>query len=244
MKVFSTGIEEFDEALGGGVPRNSSFLLLGNLGTDPEVLAFEMLYSHLNEGGQGVLSVFDYPPSEVRDKMEEFGWGTKKFEEEEKFILADFYTHAFSLEEFYKPEKYYCKKPTDYTYITNYLNTIREKLVQKSVNGNYLGVVLSLTTLVQWCGENDALKLAYLMATKYRPLGCTIFVLNPSAVSQSTLAMLGNRSEVVIKLFIGESERFPEKKIGVLKSPLPRWLNKPLLYTVLPERGFFIGESI
>ncbi len=244
MQIISTGIRELDEVLGGGFPRNSSVLLLGNMGADPEALAFEMLYSHLKEGGKGLLSVFDYPPSEVRDKMREFGWVTKRFEEENKFILADFYTHAFSLEEFYKPEKYFCKKPTDYTYITNYFNTIWEELLEKSANGDYLGVILSLTTVVQWCGENEALKLAYLTATKYRPLGCTIFVLNPSAVRNSTLAMLGNRSEVVIKLFIGESERVPEKKIVVLKSPLPRWLNKPLLYTVLPERGFFIGESI
>jgi len=244
MRIISTGIRELDEVLGGGFPRNSSILLLGDIGTDPEALAFEMLYSHLKEGGQGLLSVFDYPPSEVREKMEKFGWNIKHFEEKNEFILADFYTHAFSLEKFYKPEKYYCKRPTDYSYITNYYNTIWQELLEKSEEGGYLGVVLSLTTVVQWCGENEALKLAYLMATKYRPLGCTIFVLNPSAVKDSTLAMLGSRSEVVIKLFIGESERVPEKKIVVLKASLPRWLNKPLLYTVLPERGFFIGESI
>lgn len=246
MKVYSTGIKELDKILGGGIPHSCSVLLLGETGTEPETLAFEILYFHLKQGGQGVLYVFDHPPSEVRHKMRSFGRDIKKFEKnEEKLILADFFTHAFSLEEFYEPEKYFCKRPTDYTYITDYFDNIWQILLQKlGDNRGYLGVVFSLTTVAHWCGEREALRLAYLIATKYRPLGCTIFVLDPSTVSESTLGMLKNRSEVVINLSIEEFKGVSEKRIMVLKSPLPGWLNKPLTYTSLPEKGFFIRESI
>ncbi len=63
-------------------------------------------------------------------------------------------------------------------------------------------------------------------------------------ISDSTLGMFKNRSEVVINLSVEEFKGIPEKRIKVLKSPLPGWLNKSLTYASLPEKGFFIRESI
>ncbi len=242
-RLISTGIDKFNEILGGGIPRNSMILFLTDIGSESDIVALQILWNRLKAGDLGVIYDFDLPPMDLREKMKTYGWNLKKYEEEGKFILADMFTHAFDLESFYPKEKYYCKRPTDITYIGNFAHKLREEILQRTQPGEYFGVILSAGRLLHFTGEDEALKFVYASRMKYKPLGTALYLLDPRIASEKGLAMLENFADIVIRFSVEKvSNRF-NRFLRVIKSPLFGYLKEPLHYTITPTEGAVLSKD-
>jgi circadian clock protein KaiC len=59
-----TGVPEFDEMLGGGVPAGYSVMVVGPSGSGKTVLATQFIREGIRQGERGVIAVFEKPPNE------------------------------------------------------------------------------------------------------------------------------------------------------------------------------------
>lgn len=240
QSVVSSGIDKFDEILGGGFPRNSMVLFLTDIGSEAEIIVLQILWNRLKAGDLGIIYDFDLPPMELREKMKYYGWDVKKYEEEEKFILADFYTHAFDVADFYPKEEYYCKYPNEVVYVANFLHEIRGEILLRTDPGKYFGVILSAGHLIYFGEENPTLKLIYTARMKLKPFGISLLILDPLIPSEKGLAKIQNFSDVVVRFSVERNSKNFEKRLKVVKSPLHGYLSQPVPYTITPIKGLVL----
>jgi circadian clock protein KaiC len=69
-----TGIRGLDEALGGGLPRGRTTLVVGSTGSGKTILALQMLSEGVRRGEAGVLVTFEESPDDIRANIDGFTW--------------------------------------------------------------------------------------------------------------------------------------------------------------------------
>lgn len=241
--IFSTGIGGFDEVLGRGIPRHSMTLFLEDVGSETNIVALQMLWHRLKEGDLCIIWDFDSPPKDLREKMKSYGWDVKKYEEEGSFILADMFTHAFDLGDFYPEEKYFCKRPNDLTYIANFVSELREELLKRRVSLKYFGVILSAARLLNFYEEKDVLKALYSTGMKYRTLGNAVLIIDPRMFSQKGLALLENFAGTVVRFYLEKNDNSFIRKLRVIKSSLFGYVTEPVTYTITQKEGVLLYKE-
>ncbi len=71
-----TGIEGFDEVLGGGLPRGRVTVVLGGPGSGKTIFALQTLVAGARDDGEpGILVAFEESAQQIRDNARGFGWG-------------------------------------------------------------------------------------------------------------------------------------------------------------------------
>ncbi len=72
----STGIEGFDEILGGGLPRGRVTVVLGGPGCGKTIFALQTLVAGARDDGEpGILVAFEESAAQIRDNARSFSWG-------------------------------------------------------------------------------------------------------------------------------------------------------------------------
>ncbi|MHA1710900.1 MAG: ATPase domain-containing protein [Candidatus Freyarchaeota archaeon] len=89
LERVKTGIERFDEIIGGGFPKGATVLVTGGTGTGKTTFAIQFLVEGLKNGENGLLITCEEEPDRLYREMEQFGWDLKKFEEEGKLVVID-----------------------------------------------------------------------------------------------------------------------------------------------------------
>lgn len=69
-----TGISGLDEALGGGLPRGRTTLVVGSTGAGKTIFAVQMLAQGVRLGEAGVLLTFEESPKDILANMAAFNW--------------------------------------------------------------------------------------------------------------------------------------------------------------------------
>jgi circadian clock protein KaiC len=69
----STGIQELDRMLNGGIPEGDSVLISGPTGTGKSVLATQFIAEGIRQGEPGIVAVFEERPQEYAGRAESFG---------------------------------------------------------------------------------------------------------------------------------------------------------------------------
>ncbi len=89
MERAKTGIEKLDEILEGGFPRPSTVLLIGNVGTNKNTIAQQILWQGLKEGEPGIYITVDAFPSDIVENMRRYGWDVTKCIERGQLVFID-----------------------------------------------------------------------------------------------------------------------------------------------------------
>jgi circadian clock protein KaiC len=74
LERMPTGISGLDEALGGGLPRGRTTLVVGSTGTGKTILALQTLAQGVRLGEAGVLLTFEESPKDILANMASFTW--------------------------------------------------------------------------------------------------------------------------------------------------------------------------
>lgn len=84
-----TGVPGLDEIIGGGIPRNTVFLIAGESGTGKTVLSTQIAYFNSLNNRKTVFVSFD-EGKRLFEYARSFGWNLEKLSKEDKFKLLDF----------------------------------------------------------------------------------------------------------------------------------------------------------
>lgn len=72
---FSTGIDELDAMIGGGIPRASNVLVKGPPGSFKTIFGLQMLYRNASASDTpGLYVSFNQPIDGVKEQAGQFGW--------------------------------------------------------------------------------------------------------------------------------------------------------------------------
>jgi circadian clock protein KaiC len=82
----SFGAERLDAAVGGGIPRGDSTLLIGPSGVGKTLLGLSFVNAGLEQGERCLHISFQETETQVREKAEAAGWDWSKFSEEQLAI--------------------------------------------------------------------------------------------------------------------------------------------------------------
>jgi len=90
--MIRTGIDEFDQALNGGLPESSNFLLIGPPGMEKLWFSIKILLSGIKEGQNALLITTDMAPQEIEKKGLEFGFDIFPLRVKNKLKFIDVYS--------------------------------------------------------------------------------------------------------------------------------------------------------
>ena len=88
----TTGIEGLDKILGGGIPENSTVLLVGPPGCGKTTLSQQYIYSGLKKSQPSFYIALDSSPEDVIKTMEKFKWDLEPFMKKKKMSFIDAYS--------------------------------------------------------------------------------------------------------------------------------------------------------
>jgi len=146
--MIETGIPKMDEYLGGGIPEGKSLLFY----TSPEVeesnMGIHVLHHNLEKGKNCVYVVSKSSPKQIEQSFREFGWDIKKYEG--RLHIVDGYSRLIGAP---SDEEYVILEPHD---ILSYEDVMDE--VMETLSENTVFVFDSLSTIMDLCGEREALQ--------------------------------------------------------------------------------------
>ncbi|MEA1906783.1 MAG: ATPase domain-containing protein [Euryarchaeota archaeon] len=87
MERIKTGVQGLDEKMQGGIPKNSTIAVIGTFGTGKSTLGMQFLYEGLKNGENSIFISLDDDEENLIATAEEFGWGFKKYVDEDKLLL-------------------------------------------------------------------------------------------------------------------------------------------------------------
>jgi KaiC/GvpD/RAD55 family RecA-like ATPase len=88
-----TGVPGFDVLIEGGIPRGSAVLLQGPPGVERDSFWIQFIAEALRSGESAIVTVSSTSPDELRTKFRNFGIDLKKYEDERKIIIIDWYSY-------------------------------------------------------------------------------------------------------------------------------------------------------
>jgi len=146
-----TGVPGLDEVLGGGIPKDSLFLIAGPAGVGKTVMCVQIVYNNVLQGKRAVFVSFD-EGRKLIEYMKGFGWDLEALINEGKLALLDF----VAIKERGVPD---------------YINMILQRIQEMKAE---IAVIDSLTTLVLSMPEPAEARIVIDLLRKMKPPGTTI----------------------------------------------------------------------
>ncbi len=127
MESSSTPFREFYSLIGGSLPDASSILISGDPGSGKTTLAQQILYDELSRSKPCIIITYDTFPSNIFERMNEFGWDPKSYQLNNKLDIVDCYSATAGVSEGVVPQ------PFDLTNVSIFLSATMEKLGNREI---------------------------------------------------------------------------------------------------------------
>jgi circadian clock protein KaiC len=111
-----TGILGLDEALGGGLPRGRTTLVVGSTGSGKTIFALQVLSEGVRRGEAGVLVTFEEGPDDIRANVDGFTWAPSGRESgrlaimDGRVVRTAFHNGSFDLVGLLSAVEYRCRR--------------------------------------------------------------------------------------------------------------------------------------
>ena len=124
---YGTTFRDFYALFGGSLPDASSILISGDPGSGKTTLAQQILYDELCRSRPCIIITYDTFPSNILERMNEFGWDPKTYVQSNKLDIVDCYSATAGITEGVVPQ------PFDLTNVSIYLSTVMERLGNRQI---------------------------------------------------------------------------------------------------------------
>jgi len=151
--VFETGINWFDDWVGGGLPLGD-YLLVGPPKVGKKLFVNQVSYNAASRGEPVIYITFDKSPQRIREEMAQFNWFIEPLEEKKVFRFIDGFTMFYFYDVDYKREEFTLNSLKNLSKIQAVIKAAREK-----VGFGGLSVFSSLSTYIQHVGFDKAFTL-------------------------------------------------------------------------------------
>lgn len=127
MENPSNPFREFYALFGGSLPDASSILISGDPGSGKTTLAQQILYDELSRSKPCIIITYDTFPSNILERMTEFGWNPRDYQNRNKLDIIDCYSATAGVTEGVVPQ------PFDLTNVSIFLSATMEKLGNQQI---------------------------------------------------------------------------------------------------------------
>src|SRR5438128_6183029 len=164
VKRFDTSLEGFqhlEQMMGGPLPRGSSILLLGDIGSGKTILSYQLLHDELESGRLCALLSYDAFPEDVQARMTDFGWDIMSHLRKGRLKIIDCYSGLAGQGEGA------IKDPSDLTE----LNIQITSFIAKTKGGPVTVVLDSLTPIFNGVDDKQAVTFIQTLGAKVKKTG-------------------------------------------------------------------------
>ena len=88
IKLTNLGLVGLDYVLGGGLPENSAYLLMGGSGTHYVTFANQAVYNHLAKGGKAVFYNPETPLNDTIEDMALYHWNVREYLDDRSLVYS------------------------------------------------------------------------------------------------------------------------------------------------------------
>jgi KaiC/GvpD/RAD55 family RecA-like ATPase len=127
MDAGSTPFKGFYDLIGGSLPDSSAILIEGNPGSGKSTLAQQIIHDELRRLNPCVIITYDTPPSNIVERINQFGWDLRSHQTANRLEIVDCYSATAGITEGVVPQ------PFDLTSVSIYLSTVMAKLGNRHV---------------------------------------------------------------------------------------------------------------
>ncbi|MDG6991298.1 MAG: hypothetical protein JRM99_07775, partial [Nitrososphaerota archaeon] len=88
IKLTNLGLVGLDYVLGGGLPENSAYLLMGGSGTHYVTFANQAIYNHLSQGGKAVYYAPETPLNDAIEDLALYHWNVRGYLDDKALVYS------------------------------------------------------------------------------------------------------------------------------------------------------------
>jgi len=201
VERISTGLEQLDADLEGGIPEGSIIVIMGDKKTGVEQLADYILLEGLKNNESGIFMALEKAPSRFKNNAEYYGWDFEQYEKSKDLMFIDGYSWQSG-----EPETdHYLKGLTDLNQISmTFLRTLHDLR-----DGSDRCVVNSSSALLEYMNPQSAKKLLKVLGAKSaKKEGVLIITLQKSLHDKQDRAEIKDSADGVIRLETKDSQPY------------------------------------
>lgn len=198
----STGIETLDNILDGGIPLNSTIIIMGDKGTGKDALLNRIIYEGISNGQDSLFVTLDDSPNDVDEDSKYYGMD---FEEYDSNLI---YVDGYSWQAGGSDNRYALEGLSDMNQmnmtLTDAMNELKGEKKRIALN--------SASTLLLYTDPTSTVKFLQVMGAKTTSQnGCLFITLEESTHDNQTKSTVNHIADGVIKLKLDGDD----KKISI-----------------------------
>lgn len=188
----STGIDSLDELLEGGIPANSTIIIMGDKGTGKNPLVNKMIYEGLNQDQEALYVTLDDSPDAVKDDADYYGWNLEDYSDDLVFV------DGYSWQAGGSDSQYALDGLSDMNQMNMTLTDAMRALDQDSTKRVAIN---SASSLLLYTDPQSTVKFLQVVSAKSTSSGGVLFItIEKSTHEEQTISTVEHVADGVIKL--------------------------------------------
>jgi len=229
MQVVTSGLANIDHAIGGGIVKNSSLLVIYDSFSLGWALPFEILKYQISNGSLGVIINYNLPIPRLILRAKSLGLDIDREGKEGNLVIIDVFGSKY---DFYHPGDYVYRIEgfNPETYIPK-LEQIYREIFRKTEKKEVVDFVFSLDGMAFELGEERSIKLIKRLLSNRIINGhhlFSLYLLNRDRVSKGFLSWNIEFNDYVLEFSSRKEDYSILEQMYVFKSPLSKF--EPQVY--------------
>jgi len=230
-KLIPMKFDFFNDITHGGIPEPSMVMVSGDPGSGKTLLCEELLFRDLQEGKPWIYVTHSDTPVNIRKRLKSFKHDMTPYEVSERFIIIDCYS---SLANAQSTEKRSVDRPYDLTQLT-----IAIMDAARSLPKNFRVLIDSTTPLFNTRDPSSVVTFLHEIGARIKAYdGVLYFTAVTDGIPKDVVKRLEEISDCVIEARMREEKGNWTRWLRVKKMTGRRFLERPIQFEIVPEKGF------
>ncbi|HHH77828.1 MAG TPA: GTP-binding protein [Thermoplasmatales archaeon] len=226
--MIETGIPKLDEYLGGGIPEGKSLLFYIAPEVEESNMGVHVLYHNLEMGKRCVYVISKSSPKQLGQYFKEFGWDINKYND--RLNIVDGYSRLIGAP---SEEKYVIFEPHD---ILSYEDVIGD--IMDETTENVVVVFDSLSTIIDLCGEREALQGIYRINEEIgKKNGVSVYNFTAWPYKENTIYRIKRRFDCIVDINPAGGDSFVGQEYSISKVNWEGKTGKSVIFRVYKPGG-------